>query len=162
MADKTDEADKTSGIIRALVRLILLVRKTPTPLSPRRVFLRQRLQAATARSPHASSPTLTSSVSASRSRQTAHLQSKTWRHRVSDLDRRRLNSSQSSASTPTKSADGWKKAGQYEREGRRNKFHWTPQSPSLGTARRLERNVIVFEGEGGVQDGRTRRTGRTR
>ena len=160
MADKTDEADKTSGIIRALVRLILLVRKTPTPLSPRRVFLRQRLQAATARSPHASPVTSTSSVSASLSRQTAHSRSKTWRHRVSDLDRRRLNSWQSSASTPTKSADGWKQAGRYEREGT-GKNSPTPQ-PSLGTARRLELNVIVFGGEGGVQDGRTRRTERTR
>jgi hypothetical protein len=34
MADKTDGTDKTSGIVRACVRLILLVRQTPTPLSP--------------------------------------------------------------------------------------------------------------------------------
>src|SRR5580704_18182727 len=127
MADKADGTDKTSGIIGALVRFILLVRQTPTPLSPRRVFLRQRLQTATARSPHVSSVTSTSSVSASRSRQTAHSRSKTWRHRVSDFERRRLNSWQSSASMPTKSADGSKKVGQYERERRRKNIHRTPR-----------------------------------
>jgi hypothetical protein len=77
MADNADGMDKTSGIIRALVRLILLVYHTPTPLSPRRVFLRQRLKTATARSPHASSLTSTSSVFASRWRGTARSQSTT-------------------------------------------------------------------------------------
>jgi hypothetical protein len=41
------------------------------------------------------------------------------------------------------------------------KFTGLLSRPSLGAARR-QRNVIVFGGEGGVQDGRTRRTERTR